>query len=253
MAEPYRPSPSAIYTAAFWGLVGIVLICLWCRAGKVVNAFLLAAITCRLEEFFQQRREEQIRRDTHERVARAQAQQDKSIQPTPREVVAALPEMTYTAKAEAEADDDMCVICWSEYIAGDTLTVLPCKHNYHKACISDWLQRQHRCPICNGSLLPQADAVNAEGAGEDSTSHVINVQPPAGEHVQQHHAAEAAVQAHTAPGSMPPQAGSVPTLAAGSAVGLPVVSAAAFAAGSGAVGPSVAAAPQQHLGVAPAR
>lgn len=254
MSEPvaYRPSPSAIYTASFWGIFMVVMLCLWCRNGKVVNAFIVAVVTCRLEEFLQQRREEQMRRATHERVARAQARPDKSIQPTPPEIIAALPEATYNPKATAGADDadaeeDLCVICWSEYVPGDVMTVLPCNHNYHKSCINDWLQRQHRCPVCNGSLLPAEEgetAAEEAAGGEASSSHVISIPAQAPEGVQRPAAALGPSHVSSAADAGPSHAAGSAASAAAAASSAPIVCAAACAASSAAAEATAAAAQQ---------
>lgn len=52
-----------------------------------------------------------------------------------------------------------CVICLCDFEDGETLTVLPCGHGYHKECIEPWLtQKSALCPICKTSILPSGDA-----------------------------------------------------------------------------------------------
>jgi hypothetical protein len=37
---------------------------------------------------------------------------------------------------------------------GDTLRVLPCKHEFHAACVDKWLKEVHCvCPLCRASVL----------------------------------------------------------------------------------------------------
>lgn len=49
--------------------------------------------------------------------------------------------------------DSSCSICLNEYEEGDSLTLLPiCKHVFHDACISVWLARHVRCPLCQFDL-----------------------------------------------------------------------------------------------------
>eukprot|EP00053_Salpingoeca_punica_P008257 m.74578 g.74578 ORF g.74578 m.74578 type:complete len:292 (+) comp14517_c0_seq1:200-1075(+) len=44
---------------------------------------------------------------------------------------------------------EICCICLEEHAVGDVLTILPCKHAFHKRCIEPWLLQSHRsCPIC---------------------------------------------------------------------------------------------------------
>jgi hypothetical protein len=244
MTDHVAYRPSAIYTAAFWGIFVVVMLCLWCRNAKLINAFIVAAVTCRLKEFLQQRREERMLRATHERVARAQARPDKSIQPTPPEIIAALPVATYNPKATVGADDaeeELCVICWSEYVPGEVMTVLPCNHNYHKTCINDWLQRQHRCPVCNGSLLPAEEGAEEAAGGEASSSHVISIPAQASEGEHRHSIAVGPSHASSAADAGTSQAAGA---AAAAAAGAPIVSAAAVAASSAAAERSADAAQQ---------
>ena len=72
-----------------------------------------------------------------------------------------------------------CCICLDEYSAGDAILTLPCKHYFHKACITPWLtQRQRLCPLCKRDpvatertpLLPtlrNSAADTSETAGSD--------------------------------------------------------------------------------------
>jgi Ring finger domain len=40
-----------------------------------------------------------------------------------------------------------CPICHECYIPGEQLTFIPCGHQFHYACICEWLQRKKRCPM----------------------------------------------------------------------------------------------------------
>lgn len=49
----------------------------------------------------------------------------------------------------SEPTDATCVICLSDFEAGDTLVVLNCQHEFHKDCITPWLSGSSRtCPLC---------------------------------------------------------------------------------------------------------
>jgi hypothetical protein len=62
--------------------------------------------------------------------------------------VAALP-MCVFVKEEINLNADVCVICQSEYDQGDSQVRLPCLHNFHHACGSEWLLKYSRlCPVC---------------------------------------------------------------------------------------------------------
>ena len=41
-----------------------------------------------------------------------------------------------------------CAICLEDYEAGAVLRMLPCRHQYHAACLDKWLACKATCPIC---------------------------------------------------------------------------------------------------------
>ncbi|CAH2070270.1 unnamed protein product [Thlaspi arvense] len=45
-----------------------------------------------------------------------------------------------------------CSICLVEYENGDKITTLPCKHIYHKDCISQWLEQNSVCCVCKAEV-----------------------------------------------------------------------------------------------------
>ena len=57
--------------------------------------------------------------------------------------------------ADYEEKDESCVICMDEYKEGDRLFVLPCKHEYHRDCVKDWLVKQRNCPLCRKEVHPK--------------------------------------------------------------------------------------------------
>lgn len=72
-------------------------------------------------------------------------------------------------------DCDNCVICLCEFDLEDHVTVLPCKHIYHKDCIEPWLiNKSSLCPICKQSIFKNGESrsineLNAnESDGNDS-------------------------------------------------------------------------------------
>ncbi|XP_027083188.1 uncharacterized protein [Coffea arabica] len=74
--------------------------------------------------------------------------------PAPNEVVDSLPLRLYS-KLQKHLQDEVaqCYICLVEYEEGDSVRVLPCRHEYHKACIDKWLKEIHRvCPLCRGDV-----------------------------------------------------------------------------------------------------
>lgn len=74
--------------------------------------------------------------------------------PAPNEVVDSLPVRLYS-KLQKHLQDEVaqCYVCLVEYEEGDSVRVLPCRHEYHKACIDKWLKEIHRvCPLCRGDV-----------------------------------------------------------------------------------------------------
>ena len=52
----------------------------------------------------------------------------------------------------APEEEEQCTICRMEFEDEDELSVLPCGHRYHVACLSAWLQDNKTCPICSREL-----------------------------------------------------------------------------------------------------
>ncbi|KAM3583054.1 hypothetical protein VKS41_004809 [Umbelopsis sp. WA50703] len=44
--------------------------------------------------------------------------------------------------------ESRCSICLDDYQAMDKLLLLPCHHEYHKACIDRWFDTSQMCPVC---------------------------------------------------------------------------------------------------------
>ncbi|KAG2676435.1 hypothetical protein I3760_12G052600 [Carya illinoinensis] len=65
--------------------------------------------------------------------------------PAPNEVVESLPVKLYT-KLQKHPNEEaaQCYICLVEYEEGDSLRILPCHHEFHRACIDKWLKEIHR-------------------------------------------------------------------------------------------------------------
>lgn len=49
-------------------------------------------------------------------------------------------------------EDNKCMICMENFVAGEELRSLPCLHRYHRACIDEWLSRSKACPICKQDI-----------------------------------------------------------------------------------------------------
>lgn len=47
-------------------------------------------------------------------------------------------------KCQAENRQDDCVVVWGE-----------CNHSFHNCCMSQWVQQNNRCPLCQQDWLVQ--------------------------------------------------------------------------------------------------
>lgn len=71
--------------------------------------------------------------------------------------IKALPVKTYNSKTKVYTEDHEgpgCRVCLSSFKSGDKLCTLPCKHDYHAACVKEWLKRNASCPICRHDMKP---------------------------------------------------------------------------------------------------
>lgn len=48
---------------------------------------------------------------------------------------------------------ETCAVCIETYRVADVVRILPCKHQFHKACIDQWLLEKRTCPMCKMDIL----------------------------------------------------------------------------------------------------
>ncbi|XP_038978794.1 E3 ubiquitin-protein ligase BIG BROTHER-like [Phoenix dactylifera] len=66
------------------------------------------------------------------------------------ELISFLPTSTYRIGLFSKKEKhEECVICYMAYKNRDKLMTLPCKHQYHKTCVTKWLKINKACPVCN--------------------------------------------------------------------------------------------------------
>jgi len=63
---------------------------------------------------------------------------------------------------------DTCAVCIENYKVEDIVRILPCKHQFHKSCIDQWLLEKRTCPMCKMDILQHYGLVTEKGTGEGS-------------------------------------------------------------------------------------
>ncbi|KAG8989631.1 hypothetical protein FRB90_002153 [Tulasnella sp. 427] len=91
------------------------------------------------------------------------------------EEIAALPSSAYKDSEEAKKEE-RCPICLDDYEeTSEVMGVPDCNHFFHKACLSQWLDRNRSCPYCRKNI-PRRN--NRRGTGSISGRHRHRPGPP---------------------------------------------------------------------------
>jgi len=56
---------------------------------------------------------------------------------------------------QSGSKDEVCSICCDVFQDRDCVRQLPCKHQYHKACVDRWLSLNPTCPLCKDDITNQ--------------------------------------------------------------------------------------------------
>ena len=92
-----------------------------------------------------------------------------------------LPVSTYNKEKHWEQAVECCV-CLEDFEEGEHMLVLPCKHFFHAACITQWFQGKNYCPLCkqvvtsaNSCIIGStSDALQSVGAGDGTELTRLN-------------------------------------------------------------------------------
>ncbi|EOA32186.1 hypothetical protein CARUB_v10015442mg [Capsella rubella] len=64
------------------------------------------------------------------------------------------PVVNYSPEINLSGLGEECVICLSDFAAGEQLRLLPkCNHGFHVRCIDKWLKQHMTCPKCRHCLV----------------------------------------------------------------------------------------------------
>jgi len=78
--------------------------------------------------------------------------------PAEQESINKLKEITFCSETCKTKE---CSICQEDYNEGEILSDLPCAHNFHKKCVTQWLTLHNSCPVCRKSLEESSAAAAA--------------------------------------------------------------------------------------------
>ncbi|MBA0750352.1 hypothetical protein Gogos_001766, partial [Gossypium gossypioides] len=94
------------------------------------------------------------------------------------------PVVNYSAQMNLPGQDSECLICLSEFTAGERLRFLPkCNHGFHVRCVDKWLKSHTSCPKCRHCLLETCQKIM--GCDQSSSTElcvpaqdiIVNIQP----------------------------------------------------------------------------
>ncbi|KAL4379771.1 hypothetical protein GQ457_02G009910 [Hibiscus cannabinus] len=70
-----------------------------------------------------------------------------------KNVLKAFSAVKYASELKLAGLGSTCVICLSEFAAGERLRIFPeCNHGFHTRCIDEWLGSHASCPTCRHCL-----------------------------------------------------------------------------------------------------
>lgn len=115
--------------------------------------------------------------------------------PAPAAAINALPKKPVDKTMMGSDGKAECSVCMDNVEIGDEVTVLPCNHWFHGACVGAWLNEHDTCPHCRQGITPKEGAAdvprtsgqpprhsqtpfNASGEGSRRNPHLVPETPP---------------------------------------------------------------------------
>ena len=101
-----------------------------------------------------------------------------------------LAKLQVVAFSDLQTDEKNCSICLDEFLAESQLYTIPCKHLFHKECLTDWVAENYKCPVCRGEIAkykvdfeePFAEQIE-ENFAEPNEERVPDIQEDHGDFV----------------------------------------------------------------------
>ncbi|KAJ8557832.1 hypothetical protein K7X08_004598 [Anisodus acutangulus] len=85
----------------------------------------------------------------HIRRERPRASRVREFHGISSRLVKAMPSLIFTSVVEDNSTSVTCAICLEDYIVGDKIRILPCRHKFHATCVDAWLTSWRTfCPVC---------------------------------------------------------------------------------------------------------
>eukprot|EP00051_Salpingoeca_urceolata_P027259 m.480654 g.480654 ORF g.480654 m.480654 type:complete len:419 (-) comp21917_c0_seq1:296-1552(-) len=91
------------------------------------------------------------------RMRRVRREELQEVQHT-EQVLERLPTRRFSSALElanlpTPEDAPTCAVCLDDFDDGEELRVLPCKHEFHQACVDPWLTSNQTCPLCKANIM----------------------------------------------------------------------------------------------------
>ncbi|KAG5254229.1 RING-H2 finger protein [Salix suchowensis] len=136
-SEPYTSSTDSSFDANVVMVLAVLLCALICSLG--LNSIIRCALKC-------------SNLVVSESAANPSTQ--KANTGVKRKALKTFPIVKYFADSNLPGLDTQCVICLSEFTAGEHVRLLPkCNHGFHVRCIDKWLSSHSSCPTCRHCLI----------------------------------------------------------------------------------------------------
>ncbi|CAI0428347.1 unnamed protein product [Linum tenue] len=141
-AEPYNSTTDSTFDANVVMVLSVLLCALICSLG--LNSIIRCALRCSNNLVA-------VAADDQSSGAGAAKLANTGIK---KKALKTFPTVSWSDQLNLPGLDAECVICLSDFAAGDRVKILPrCNHGFHSKCIDRWLGSHSSCPTCRHCLI----------------------------------------------------------------------------------------------------